>query len=93
MAPQPNDRPNHIEVVVHTTSGSYPSEGFTSVPTHQKVRHILDVAIRELKLVDTGTWIASVNGRDLNSDANYLENHLTGQAEIQFGPREGGGGA
>jgi hypothetical protein len=84
--------PQHIEVVVITTSGTWPEEGFDSVPIHQPIRVQLQQAAKKLKITDTTGWMATVGGRELNIEQNYLENQLDGQVQIDYGPREGGGG-
>ena len=81
-----------VQVAVITTSGSYPENGYERTPKHQKIRVILQKAARALNITDTTDWIASVDDRELNIEGNYLENHLDGEVEIDYGPREGGGG-
>lgn len=86
------DKGNFVKVAVVTTSGSYPDEGFSKVPTHQKIRIFLAEATRELKIADNSGWIARVNNKEIDQEKNYEENGLNGEVEIDFGPREGGGG-
>ncbi len=81
-----------VEVSVVTTSGSYPSQGFERVPTHQKVKIVLEKASSSLGIAGTGGWIATVNGKEINIDKSFVDNGLSGQVEVDFGPREGGGG-
>lgn len=83
---------NFVEVVVLTTSGSYPITGYDRVPSHQKVRIELEKAKKVLKIVDTNDWIALVNGSEIEIDRSYLENQLQGQINIDWGPPQGGGG-
>jgi hypothetical protein len=82
----------HVQVVVITTSGSYPETGSDTVPAHQKVRQELKAASEALKLADTTGWVARVDGREIDPENSYIDNHLSGQVKIDFGPREGGGG-
>jgi hypothetical protein len=82
----------HVEVVVVTTSGSYPTTGTDRVSAHQPVRNQLAKAARELHIVDTAGWIARVDGREIDVEKSYVENHLAGTVRIDYGPREGGGG-
>jgi hypothetical protein len=84
--------PQHIEVAIVTTSGTWPEEGFDSVPIHQPIKVQLQQAAKKLKIADTTGWVATVGGRELNIEQNYLENQLSGQVQIDYGPREGGGG-
>jgi len=87
-----DSKENFVEVSVVTTSGSYPAHGFERVPKHQKVRVLLDKTAAHLGLADTGGWIATVNGKEIKVELNYIDNGLSDQVEIDFGPREGGGG-
>ena len=88
----PKVQPQHIEVAVVTTSGTWPEKGFDSVPIHQPIKVELQQAAKELKIADTTGWVATVKGRELNIEQSYIENQLSGQVEIDYGPREGGGG-
>jgi hypothetical protein len=82
-----------IEVAVVTTSGSWPLEGFESVPAHQLIKVELQRATKKLGLADTNGWIAKTGKLELNVEKSYLENGLKCKAEIDYGPREGGGGS
>jgi hypothetical protein len=84
--------PNHVEVAVLTTSGRWPATGFERTPSHQKVKVALDHAARELHLADTSGWVATVGGQEIAVESTYVDNHLTGQVIIDYGPRTGGGG-
>jgi hypothetical protein len=85
-----------VEVSISTTAGFFPVEGFNHVPAHQKVEIELEKAKRELKIVDTVGWIATVtepSGKHvIDPGKNYLDNGLNGKLEIDWGPSEGGGG-
>jgi len=83
---------NHVQVAVITTSGSWPSEGYEKTPSNQKVKVVLKKAAHELKIVSTDNWVAKVNGKEINPELSFEENHLTGNVTIDYGPREGGGG-
>jgi hypothetical protein len=83
---------NFVQVAVVTTSGSFPDEGFTKAPSNQKIRIFLAEAARHLNIADTSNWIARVNSKEIDPEKSYDENGLTGEIEIDFGPREGGGG-
>jgi hypothetical protein len=88
--PKPDE--NHIEVAVVTTSGRWPATGFDRVPTHQPVKVELADAARHLGIVNTSNWIARVGTKELNVAASYKDNGLATQVEIDYGPREAGGG-
>ncbi len=83
---------NFVQVAVITTSGSYPAEGYDKAPVNQKVRIFLAEAARELHIADTSNWVARVRSKEINPDQSYEENGLSGEIDIDFGPREGGGG-
>jgi hypothetical protein len=86
-------KPKHIFVAVVTTSGVWPQTGFDDVPLHQPIKVELLHAVKELKIKDdTKSWVAKVDGRELNIDKNYIENGLRCKVDIDYGPREGGGG-
>lgn len=86
------EKKNQVSVVVITTSGTWPMEGFETVPDHQKIKNQLEKATRELHLTDTTNWIAKINGQEIDVEKNYIELGLNGEISIDFGPREGGGG-
>lgn len=81
-----------IKVAVVTTSGVWPHEGFAVVPKTQPVKVQLQHAVKNLKITDVTNWVAKVGKKELNIDKNYLDNGLSGEVEIDYGPREGGGG-
>lgn len=85
-------KPQHIDVAVVTTSGTWPETGFDSVPIHQPAKVQLQHAVKKLEITDTTNWVATVGGRELNIEQSYLQNNLSGEVEIDYGPREGGGG-
>jgi hypothetical protein len=83
---------NFVQVAVVTTSGAYPSEGYEKVPANQKVKIFLAEAARELKIANISNWIARVGNKEINPELSYEDNGLTGEIDIDFGPRESGGG-
>jgi hypothetical protein len=85
-------KPHHLLVAVLTTAGSFPADGFDELPEQQPIKVDLGRAAKELKITNTEGWIATVGGRELNIDASYLANQLSGKIEINYGPRETGGG-
>lgn len=85
-----------VEVSISTTAGFYPAEGFERVPIHQKVVVMLDKAKHKLEIKDATGWVATVTDgsgkRQIDPERSYLDNHLSGNLEIDWGPSEGGGG-
>lgn len=84
---------NHLQVTVLTTAGVYPSTGSDTVPAHQKVEVELKKAAKALGLVDTSNWVARVGTKEIDVEKNYIDNGLTKEVKIDFGPTEGGGGS
>lgn len=81
-----------VGVAIATTSGFYPETGFIQVPANQKVEVELKKAAKALNLTDTSNWVAKVAGRTIDPSQSYAENQLSGEVEVDWGPREGGGG-
>jgi len=85
-----------VEVSISTTAGFYPAEGYDQVPVDEKVEFQLEKAGRDLDIKSTSDWIAKVNGpeglREIDPMKTYMENKLSGQVDIDWGPKEGGGG-
>lgn len=81
-----------VAVRVYTTSGSFPGQADKRVKVTEIVGEILGQAAKALQLTGTNGWVATVDGRDIDPNKTYLENHLTGTVTIHWGPREGGGG-
>jgi len=84
---------NFIEVVVLTTSGSYPEQGADQVNANQKVDVILKKAATALDLTDTSGWLVRDGDQPVNPDASFAAQGLHGTVELDWGPEEGGGGA
>jgi|GEM_PF-1681438 len=76
-----------VEVAVVTSVGTYPANGYSKVPAHQKVEDDLKNAARELKITNTEDWIARVGEKQIDVDQTYIENKLVGQVFINWGPR------
>jgi hypothetical protein len=84
---------NHIGVAVLTTSGRWPTAGFEKAALNEKVRHVLQQAARALNIAGTEDWIATVGTQTLNVDESFRANGFAGgEVQIDFGPRQGGGG-
>jgi hypothetical protein len=85
-------KPHHIDVAVITTSGSWPAEGYESVPENQPIKIQLQQAAKHLKITDTTGWVAKVGEKELNVEQSYADNGLSGKVDINYGMRKGGGG-
>ena len=97
MSPEKQTEEQFVEVSVSTTAGFYPAEGTDRVPIHQKISIILQQAKNKLTISDVTNWVVSVNDangyRELDPQSSYLDSGLSGTVEIDWGPREGGGGS
>ena len=82
----------HVLVEVVTTSGAWPHHGYESVPSHQPVKDQLKKAAEKLKLANTTNWVAKVDGKEIDVNRSYTENHLKCKVVIDYGPRASGGG-
>jgi hypothetical protein len=81
-----DDSTRHVEVAVNTPNGSWPTEGFFYAPARQHVARQLRHAVLELGISDTSGWEASADGRRLDVQASFIENHLSGRVVIRYGP-------
>jgi hypothetical protein len=82
----------HLQVVVVTTSGTFPKVGSDRVPANQPVKVELHRAQKELEIADTAGWIVRVGNAEIDPNKSYMENGLEGEVKLDWGPREGGGG-
>ncbi len=86
---QGNDK---LLVTVITTSGVFPAQGALRVPPEQLIANVLARAARKLDITDTTDWVAQVNGVDINPQHTFAQAGLSGEVDIEWGAREGGGG-
>ncbi len=82
-----------VLVTVVTTAGTFPAEGAKRYPASTPIAEVLADAARKLKITDTETWIVTVAGRDVNATLTFAEAGLSGEVALEWGAREGGGGA
>jgi len=85
-------RPEFLLVSVFTTAGVFPAEGALRVTPDILVSAVLARAAKKLGLTDTTDWVVTVDGRDINPVATFAQNALSGAVELNWSPREGGGG-
>ena len=85
-----------VDVSISTTAGFYPAEGYDQVPVEEKVEFQLKKADLDLNIKPTSDWTARVNGpagiRTIDATKTYMENEVSGRVDIDWGPKEGGGG-
>jgi len=93
MADQQHGSDQHnVDVQVVTTSGNYPADGTERLASNQPVQTILKKAAKELKIVDTTNWVATINGTQIDSTKSCADLGLSGTVSIDYGPAHGGGG-
>ena len=85
--------PDKVLVTVVTTAGTYPAEGAKRYPASTPIAHVLADAARKLDITDTKTWIVTVAGRDVSPTLTFAQAGLSGEIALEWGAREGGGGA
>jgi len=92
MKDNEQQKQNHIQVAIITTSGSWPEKDYNTVPINQPIKVELERATRELHLADTTGWVAKIDTRQLEPDRSYQDNGLSDKVDINYGPIKGGGG-
>lgn len=89
-------RPHHgnekLLVTVFTTSGTFPAQGALRVAASEVIADILARAAHKLHLTQTGGWVAQVGGVDIHPQQTFAQAGLSGEVDIEWGEREGGGG-
>lgn len=85
--------PDKVLVTVVTTAGTFPAEGAKRYPASTPITQVLADAARKLHLTGTEGWIVTVAGRDVSPTQTLAEAGLVGQVALEWGAREGGGGA
>ncbi len=87
------DHAQKVLVTVVTTAGTFPAEGFKRYSSSTVITHILMQAKHKLKITDTDTWIVTVDGKDVDVNLSLVQAGLSGEVVLEWGAREGGGGA
>lgn len=87
------DHAQKVLVTVVTTAGTFPAEGFKRYASSTVITEILAAAKRKLKITDTDTWIVTVGGKDVEVTLTLAQAGLSGEVVLEWGAREGGGGA
>lgn len=82
-----------VLVTVFTTSGTFPAQGALRVDVDEVIATVLERAAKKLKLTSTAGWVVQVDGNDVNSSLTFAQAGLSGEIDLEWGAREGGGGA
>ncbi|HQS17735.1 hypothetical protein [Reyranella sp.] len=85
--------PDKVLVTVVTTAGTFPAEGAKRYSASTPIADVLADAARKLSITDTETWIVTVAGSDVNPTLTFAQAGLSGEVALEWGAREGGGGA
>lgn len=84
---------NKVFVTVFTTSGTFPAQGADKVNASELISIVLARAAKKLKLTDTTGWVVQVGGNDVDPAMTFAQANLSGNVDLEWGAREGGGGA
>lgn len=82
-----------VMVMVVTTAGVFPAEGRKRYPADTPITTALDDAARKLRITAAPDWVVQINGADVNAAQTFAQAGLSGSVTIEWGAREGGGGA
>lgn len=85
--------PEKVLVTVVTTAGTYPAEGAKRYPASTSIAQVLADAARKLHLTGTENWVVTVGGCDVSPTHTFAQAGLSGEIALEWGAREGGGGA
>lgn len=85
--------PEKVLVMVVTTAGIFPAEGSKRYPSMTKISDVLADAARKLRITAAPDWVVQIGGVDMNPDLTFEQGGLAGSITIEWGAREGGGGA
>ena len=85
--------PDAVLVTVVTTAGTFPAEGVKRYPSAIAIADVLAKAGDRLRLTDTAGWIVTSANRDIDQHLTFAQAGLAGTVVLEWGPREGGGGA
>ena len=88
------EHPDKLLVVVVMTAGVYPAEGAARYPATTPISAVLADAKAKLHITTVPPdWVVMVNNADVNPNQSFEQAHLSGEVKLEWGPREGGGGA
>jgi hypothetical protein len=89
-----DEHPDKVLVVVVTTAGVYPAEGAARYLARTPISAVLVDAKAKLGITTVPPdWVVMVKNTDVNPSQSFEQAHLSGEVKIEWGPREGGGGA
>ena len=88
-----DQHPDKVLVSVVTTAGVFPAEGTRRYQADTLISSVLADAARKLHITAAPDWVVTVDGRDVDPALSFQQQGLSGTVKIEWGPREGGGGA
>lgn len=88
-----DDHPDKVLIMVVTTAGIFPAEGSKRYPATTAISKVLADAARKLRITATPDWVVQVGGVDFDPGLTLEQAGLSGSVTIEWGAREGGGGA
>lgn len=84
---------NTLKVLIYTLEGRWPLGHAADIPKGLTIKEVLHRASQELGLTDTSDWVARSEGKELDINQSFQHAHFSCLAEIDFQPRESGGGS
>lgn len=78
-----------VSLTISSLSGDVTLE----FPPHQKLKIVVEDAVRELQLVGPGPWVLDKNGVPLDQNQTIEEAGLVDGDVLTLSPEEGGGGS
>lgn len=89
-----DEHPDKVLVSVVTTAGVFPAEGSARYSVTTTISAVLADAKASLRIAQVPSdWVVMVGSADVNPAMTFAQAHLLGLVKIEWGPREGGGGA
>lgn len=89
-----DEHPDKVLVTVVTTAGVFPNEGVARYAATTPIAAVLADARKGLHIAEVpADWVVTVNNVDVGPGQTFEQAHLSGSVKLEWGPREGGGGA
>lgn len=82
-----------VLVMVVTTAGIFPAEGSKQYPASTKISAVLADAAKKLKITAPPEWVVQIANADVDKELTFEQANISGSVTIEWGAREGGGGA
>jgi len=89
-----NENHKPLGVAVITPLGPFPNDDdYRRAYEGERIQSVLDLVKEAQHLTDTSDWVVKVDGRTLDPNKTFSEEHLSCVVEIEWHKAEGGGGS